>query len=374
MLLRPSFWVYQDQGGRDLRIDWLRGFCLFAMAIDHIGGESFLYVFSGRLNFYISAAEGFYFISGLTLGLLASRQTFLQSVERALSRLLVLYRTAVLIALGFLGLSLLGLKVWYDPWDKQQNLLEFVAGVLTLQNGYNGSEILGLYVLYLLFTPLAFWFLYRRQAWVVLLAAAVLYGLSQVFPQVVGVPIASVFKAAAWQILFFAGLVIGFHRPALARFWAQRPHLRDRLGVAVLVAAAFLVLAHARGWFPGLDKATLGREHTEALVWPRLLLVALFLQAFYILITWFWRPLNRAVGWFLLPLGSASLWTFTWHLLVMVPLYNLIDYWQVTQNPWLGTLLQLLALGTIWASIWLYRRWRGLAEARPFPAWPRRPG
>ncbi len=187
-------------------------------------------------------------------------------------------------------------------------------------------------------------------------------------------PIASVFKAAAWQILFFAGLVIGFHRPALARFWAQRPHLRDRLGVAVLVAAAFLVLAHARGWFPGLDKATLGREHTEALVWPRLLLVALFLQAFYILITWFWRPLNRAVGWFLLPLGSASLWTFTWHLLVMVPLYNLIDYWQVTQNPWLGTLLQLLALGTIWASIWLYRRWRGLAEARPFPAWPRRPG
>lgn len=113
-------WVYSSSTGRDLRIDWLRGFCLFAMAVDHIGGESFLYVFSGRLNFYISAAEGFYFISGLTLGILASHQTLLQSLERVFLRMLVLYRTAVLIALSFMALSLLGLKVWYDPWDKKQ--------------------------------------------------------------------------------------------------------------------------------------------------------------------------------------------------------------------------------------------------------------
>ncbi|WP_158539616.1 OpgC domain-containing protein [Meiothermus sp. QL-1] len=351
-------WGYEAQGGRDLRIDWLRGFCLFAMTIDHIGGESFLYVFSGRLNFYISAAEGFYFISGLTLGLLASRQTLLQTLERTFSRTLVLYRTAVLIALGFMALSLLGLKVWYDPWDRKQNLVEFVAGVLTLQNGYNGSEILGLYVLYMLFAPLAFWLMYRGRTWVVLLAAGVVYGLSQAYPQVVGAPIASVFKAAAWQILFFGGMVLGFHRQALARFWAARPRWRDALGAGVLLLAGLMLVGHVRGWFPSVDQAVLGPAHTEALVWPRLLLVALYLQAFYLLVTWFWRPLACGLGWFLLPLGSASLWAFTWHLLVMVPLYNLTDYWALTQNPWMGTLLQTLALGVIWGSILLYRRWR----------------
>ncbi|GEM84555.1 OpgC domain-containing protein [Meiothermus hypogaeus] len=351
-------WVYSDSTSRDLRIDWLRGFCLFAMAIDHIGGESFLYVFSGRLNFYISAAEGFYFISGLTLGILASRQTLLQSLERVLSRLLVLYRTAVLIALGFMSLSLLGLRVWYDPWDKKQNVLEFVAGVFTLQDGYNGSEILGLYVWYMLFTPLAFWLLYRRQGRWVLLVSGAVYILSQVFPTVVGAPIASIFMPAAWQVLFFVGLVVGFHRLELARFWAQRPWLRDGLGIGVLLTAAALIMVHAQGWLPWLDRSVLGDANTEPLVWPRLLLVALYLQAFYILITWFWLPLSRGVGWFLIPLGSASLWTFTAHLIAMVPLYNLLDYWEVTQNPWRGTGLQLLALGGIWASIQLYRWWR----------------
>lgn len=358
MLSWLQSWVYSNHTGRDLRIDWLRGFCLFAMAIDHIGGESFLYIFSGRLNFYISAAEGFYFISGLTLGILASHQTLLQSIERILSRLLVLYRTAILIALGFMTLSLLGLEVWYDPWDKKQNLLEFVAGVLTLQDGYNGSEILGLYILYMLFAPLAFWFLYRKKSWLVVLVSGVVYVFSQVFPDVVGVPIASIFTAAAWQVLFFGGLVVGFHRLELAQFWAKRPRLRDGLGVWVLLSAGALVVVHAQDWLPWLDKAVLGDELTTAMVWPRLLLVALYLQAFYIFITWFWQPLNRAVGWFLIPLGSASLWTFTGHLMVMVPLYNLLDYWEVTQNPWLGTGLQLLALWTIWGSIQLYRRWR----------------
>ncbi|WP_299430162.1 OpgC domain-containing protein [uncultured Meiothermus sp.] len=351
-------WVYSSHTGRDLRIDWLRGFCLFAMAIDHIGGESFLYVFSGRLNFYISAAEGFYFISGLTLGILASRQTLLQSIERIFSRLLVLYRTAVLIALGFMALSLLGLKVWYDPWDKEQNLLEFVAGVLTLQNGYNGSEILGLYILYMLFAPLAFWLLHRKQGWLVLLVSGAVYVFSQVVPDVVGAPIASIFTAAAWQILFFAGLVVGFHRLELAQFWAQRPWLRNGLGVGILLLAVALMVVHAQGWLPWLDQAVLGDEHTAAMVWPRLLLVVLYLQAFYIFTTWCWLLLNRGVGWFLIPLGSASLWTFTGHLMVMVPLYNLLDYWKVTQNPWLGTGLQLLALLAIWASIQLYRRWQ----------------
>ena len=31
-------WRYAEVGRRDLRLDFLRGFCAFAMVVDHLGG------------------------------------------------------------------------------------------------------------------------------------------------------------------------------------------------------------------------------------------------------------------------------------------------------------------------------------------------
>lgn len=133
--------AYPGKGGRDLRIDFLRGYCLFVMMVDHLGAKSFFFNLTGNIQFYTSAAEGFYFISGLTLGLLAARESFTQSVERLLLRSMVLYRTAILIALGFGTWSLLtGLKVWDTPWPRA-NWLEPVLPILTMRQGYAGSEI-----------------------------------------------------------------------------------------------------------------------------------------------------------------------------------------------------------------------------------------
>src|SRR5215471_1357784 len=53
---------------RDLRVDLLRGFCIFAMVVDHFGGDSWLYAITGGNRFYVSAAEGFIFISGFIMG------------------------------------------------------------------------------------------------------------------------------------------------------------------------------------------------------------------------------------------------------------------------------------------------------------------
>src|SRR5690348_17685520 len=55
-------------GKRDLRVDLLRGFCIFAMVVDHFGGDSWLYAITGGNRFYVSAAEGFIFISGFIMG------------------------------------------------------------------------------------------------------------------------------------------------------------------------------------------------------------------------------------------------------------------------------------------------------------------
>src|SRR6266508_2366524 len=76
--------------GRDLRIDLLRGFCVFAMVADHIGGPSFLHAVTGGNLFYTSAAEACIFISGLVMGLvyrrMASRDGLGPAVLRAIER------------------------------------------------------------------------------------------------------------------------------------------------------------------------------------------------------------------------------------------------------------------------------------------------
>ncbi|MDP9371380.1 MAG: OpgC domain-containing protein, partial [Chloroflexota bacterium] len=62
-------WRYAEPGGRDLRLDLLRGFAVFAMAVDHLGGPSWLYALTGGNRFFVSAAEGFVFISGVVAGI-----------------------------------------------------------------------------------------------------------------------------------------------------------------------------------------------------------------------------------------------------------------------------------------------------------------
>src|SRR5690349_13095162 len=64
-----SYYQTTDHANRrDLRVDLLRGFCIFAMVVDHFGGDSWLYAITGGNRFYVSAAEGFIFISGFIMG------------------------------------------------------------------------------------------------------------------------------------------------------------------------------------------------------------------------------------------------------------------------------------------------------------------
>ena len=62
-------WRYDADGGRDLRLDLMRGYALAAMSVNHLGlQQSWFHQASGRSSFLLSAAEAFLFISGFTLG------------------------------------------------------------------------------------------------------------------------------------------------------------------------------------------------------------------------------------------------------------------------------------------------------------------
>ena len=54
-----SSWVYRPVGRRDPRLDWLRGYALFVMIADHVGGPASLlypiYPITGKTRYYTSA-------------------------------------------------------------------------------------------------------------------------------------------------------------------------------------------------------------------------------------------------------------------------------------------------------------------------------
>src|SRR5260221_12419008 len=95
--------------GRDLRLDLLRGFCIFAMVVDHFGGDSWLYAITGGNRFYVSAAEGFIFISGFVMGQAyrtkRDRAGLTAAMVEALRLARTLYIATVPLTLIFQGLS-----------------------------------------------------------------------------------------------------------------------------------------------------------------------------------------------------------------------------------------------------------------------------
>ena len=109
LLERVRTWSYHRTADvanrRDLRLDLLRGFCIFAMVVDHFGGDSWLYAITGGNRFYVSAAEGFIFISGFIMGQAyrakRDRSGLPSAMAEALRRARTLYLATVALTLIF---------------------------------------------------------------------------------------------------------------------------------------------------------------------------------------------------------------------------------------------------------------------------------
>jgi hypothetical protein len=353
-------WAYSSTSNRDPRLDWIRGYCLFMMIADHIQDRSALYVLTGGTEFYISAAEAFYFISGLTLGMVTARESWAVASRRVLSRALVLYRTAVIMTLGF---GLLGAFTAVQFWGNNESNrplfdwirnspLEFLTNVLTLRTGTSGQEILILYVVYMVVAPVALFFLMRRMGWLVVLGIAAVYVAHLLQPAIFKQPFATYFEPYEWHTLFFGGLVLGFHRKDVVNFFAKIPALSRILEVSVLVTAGVFMWIFANNFsvWPELPKL-LDLENRWAMPPVQLALVALYLQAAFIIVSHLWKPLRVGLGWFLEPLGRASLWAFTVHWFVFAALANFQPFTEYPGDRWWW---QLLGVAFVWGTIKLY--------------------
>src|SRR4051794_38885676 len=130
---RVRAWRYVATGRRDQRLDLLRGYCVFAMTVDHLDAPTWLYVLTGGNRFFVSAAEGFLFISGLVMGVvyrpIVERSGLASAAAKALKRSALLYLVTIGATVGIMWLSSrLGL-----PWSVGVDVVEAIPRVLTLR-------------------------------------------------------------------------------------------------------------------------------------------------------------------------------------------------------------------------------------------------
>jgi hypothetical protein len=214
---------------RDLRLDTFRGLFLVWMALNHLSGPLHAYLFQ-TLGF-MSSAEPFVFISGVTAGMVYSRIGLqagnLASRNRAWRRGLDIYlfHMAIFIFVILLELSISGptyrsFYVYMNPLPMEAPFLALGLGtIFTLQPAI--MDILPMYCLYLLTTPFIINRLKSRYGpWWVLGGSFLLWslatynfwdGLQRYGERFLPINL-GFFNLFAWQFLFISGLFFGFRR------------------------------------------------------------------------------------------------------------------------------------------------------------------
>jgi hypothetical protein len=353
-------WRYEGSpdalGKRDLRIDLLRGFCIVVMIIDHVGGEtSWLYALTGGNRLYVSAAEGFVFLSGITMGMVHNvtihRQGMRAMFQKVFGRAWFLYGVTVILTIVFAAVSTELGTPYSEIMTPASGKLDFTLAVATFHRTYSLTDILVLYTLLVLAAGPALWLIARGYTSLVLGASATAWAIAQLSPD--RVPRAwqivdGGFPFSAWQLIFFLGLAIGYHRERLGHFLRLRGLVA--FGVAAVVAL-YVVRFAATAWLgPGADAADVHEllfDKNDARIGRILALFAAAAFA-YTAVTLLWVPLRRYVGLLLLPMGQRALFAYGVQLFAVA--FFASEVMAPVRLDRENALFQATAVGVVWLA------------------------
>jgi hypothetical protein len=395
LLPRPR-WAYPEEGTRDLRIDTLRGVAIVFVVLNHLAMPSLFQLLTQEAIGPVSGAEIFVALSGIVVGLVYRdrlQRSDLLAVTAALTRrALTLYLTALVVLLGVYVLTLLpGVDgrvittytnpVTHDSFELYPNigrLLDYpvpgwiLRDIVLLRLGPYQFNILGLYVVLLAVAPVMVAALQRRLVAVLLVLSWLLYLSHAVAPaSLFQAQFESPFPLLVWQLLFVHGVAAGWYQRELLA-WSRTAAGRVLVVGAVLLQAAMMVFSWSNPFLSNRWDVRLALVpdatwnafdgqwfNRTDLGLGRVLATLVLLVSAYALLSAFWAPLHRLLGWFLVPLGQATLYVFVVHIVVALVLANVpgLDQGNVLLNS--AAHLGILAL------LWLMVRHRVLFEIIP---------
>lgn len=377
---KSNSWRYSVAGSRDLRIDLMRGIALVMMVVAHTEVMSIFNIFTWERFGLTTGAEGFVILSGFMLGMLNRarlHKVVLLTVSWGLYlRAWKIYRVNIIIILSFLGLA-------YIPFINVFEVTHFTdrfSGtswslypvtpqiketwfniILYLQIGPHQTQILGLYIFLLLLSPLFLAMLQKGKVLWLLSLSLLVYGCWQRWPmRVTAAEFEFAFPLLAWQFIFVLGMSCGWYKEELLSF-ARTPPGKVAVTAMVLVALilGFIAQNHTNPFMPpALLMHTISPADFNAFyhTWAaknglgpiRVLNDICLMVTVYLLLTWCWQPIYRLTGWFLIPLGQRSLYTFILHVYVVLVVSQFVTFDLWRQEWMMNTFVHAAALGALW--------------------------
>lgn len=377
---KPTTWRYIASDKRDLRIDFMRGIALVMMVVAHTEVMSIFNIFTWERFGLVTGAEGFEILSGFMLGML-NRVRLQKAVLLTISwglylRAWKIYRINIIIILSFLLLGYLPFINVFEvthftdrysgtTWSlypvTPQIKETWFNIVLYLQIGPHQTQILGLYIFLLLLSPLFLGMLQKGYVYWLLGLSLLVYGGWQMWPvRATPSQFEFAFPLLAWQFIFVLGMCSGWYKEDLISF-ARTPAGKVVLVALVIIALllGFIAQNHTNPFMPpALLMHSLSPEDFNAFyhTWAaknglgpvRVLNDICLMVTVYLVLTWCWLPLYRLAGWFLIPLGQHSLYTFILHVYVvfLVSQFVTFDLWR--QDWIVNTFIHAAALGVLW--------------------------
>ncbi len=345
---------------RIFELDLLRGFFICVIVLDHLQfWPSPLQYLTGQGRLWVSAAEGFFMISGLLIGYLrvykGMKLPLRDLTKLLLRRAFMLYVWGVLITFIVVALASLmpgngALLPKYPNAEQVSSLGMYIWNVVTTTFSSDWIYFLRLYAIMLAITPLFIWLIRIGKWW---LAAAISAGL-YIFSLVSGHDEA----ALQWQVLFFGAGLIGWKLEAILTWLRKRPKVRSAVIISLItVTLSTMVLSYfmVHGWkLVETPHALITREayvsvraqvdpwfSNNPMVPSRIALAFVWfaglLALFHTIRPW----LLRFAGWLLLPFGQGSLTAYCLQAVILVPIVSFIP---LTANYWLNGLIGILVI------------------------------
>ena len=374
LMVGPTASKSQSSSGRIFEIDLVRGICLIEMMANHLPSNLVTRGFVQSAGF-ISAAEGFVFLSGFVSGwtstsALAENKPLGLIAQRFLSRGLKLY--AIYCVFVTVVLTAVAGDSWFSEWGR---LCDVTAGsashvwpyamVLLRQLPY--LDIFAMYCIFLVLVPLVLAGLRVRRFWLPCTISAGVWLISQ-FGSAPNLPVMikfGFFNLFSWQLLFVIGVTVGYHydlwkqkltRPrwltlvcaALCLTLFSIRHLM-RLGVHVPVVTSFNLV----------EKSTLGAV--------RLLNFAACAYSLRVVLVWLGSGVRGSrVCQQLAFLGQHSLQVFSWSIgITFLAFLSGTSWWHLPVA--VQMCLACGAIGSLWVPARLHSVWCELHQERRRP-------
>jgi hypothetical protein len=223
------------------------------------------------------------------------------------------------------------------------SLAEITVASLTLHYTYHGTDILAMYTLLVLIAPFILLLLTVGEWWWVLGVSWLWWLAYQIYPEEASIPWyirhGENFPIAAWQVLFVTGYVLGFFRDALSSAFTRFRRMRVflfALGLSItfgLISLAWAAFNGATTPYFDLDPNALEETFFKVPLRPwRLVAFASVAIVGYTAATYLWVPLRKAIGWLMLPLGQAALYSYIVHFFLILLVFNLVPWF--ASLPW----------------------------------------